>query len=52
MKKVIVTTSWDDGHLLDLRLAQLLQDAGLKGTFYISRATGSSFSVICSTRSR
>ena len=36
MKKVIVTTSWDDGHQLDLRLAQLLQDAGLKGTFYIS----------------
>lgn len=36
MKKVIVTTSWDDGHLLDLRLAQMLQDAGLKGTFYIS----------------
>jgi len=36
MKKVIVTTSWDDGHQLDQRLAQLLQDAGLKGTFYIS----------------
>ena len=36
MKKVIVTTSWDDGHRLDLRLAQLLRDAGLKGTFYIS----------------
>lgn len=36
MKKVMVTTSWDDGHRLDLRLAQLLQDAGLRGTFYIS----------------
>jgi peptidoglycan-N-acetylglucosamine deacetylase len=36
MKKVIVTTSWDDGHLLDLRLAESLQNAGLKGTFYIS----------------
>jgi len=36
MKKVAVTTSWDDGHLLDLRLAQMLQDAGLKGTFYVA----------------
>lgn len=36
MKKVIVTTSWDDGHLLDLRLAELLQASGLTGTFYVS----------------
>lgn len=32
-----VTTSWDDGHILDLRLADLLDRCGLKGTFYIAR---------------
>lgn len=36
MNKVIVTTSWDDGHVLDMKLAALLQKYGLKGTFYIS----------------
>ena len=35
MAKVIVTTSWDDGHILDLELAELLQKYGIKGTFYI-----------------
>ncbi|MGA2596129.1 MAG: polysaccharide deacetylase family protein [Bryobacteraceae bacterium] len=30
-----ITTSWDDGHPLDLRLATLLLKYGLKGTFYI-----------------
>jgi len=33
---VIITTSWDDGHKLDLKLAQLLKKYNLKGTFYIS----------------
>lgn len=36
MKKVFVTTSWDDGHRLDLPLARLLKKYGLRGTFYIS----------------
>jgi peptidoglycan/xylan/chitin deacetylase (PgdA/CDA1 family) len=36
MKQVIVTTSWDDGHKLDLKLAQLLLKYNIKGTFYIS----------------
>ncbi|OGC85088.1 hypothetical protein A3F55_03060 [Candidatus Adlerbacteria bacterium RIFCSPHIGHO2_12_FULL_53_18] len=36
MKPVIVTTSWDDGHVLDMRLAALLKKYGIKGTFYIS----------------
>jgi peptidoglycan-N-acetylglucosamine deacetylase len=36
MNKIIVTTSWDDGHQLDLKLADLLWKYGLKGTFYIS----------------
>jgi len=37
MKK-IVTTSWDDGHKLDLKLARLLQKYNLAATFYISPA--------------
>jgi len=35
-KHVIVTTSWDDGHNLDLKLARLLKKYNIKGTFYIS----------------
>lgn len=31
----IFTTSWDDGHPLDIRLAQLLQKHGFRGTFYV-----------------
>lgn len=33
----LVTTSWDDGHPLDLRIADLLGTYGLTGTFYIPR---------------
>lgn len=36
-KKIIFTTSWDDGHQLDLRLADLLDRYGIKGTFYVPR---------------
>lgn len=36
MKSVLVTTSWDDGHKLDMRLARLLKKYGLKATFYIA----------------
>jgi len=35
MKKVVFTTSWDDGHPLDLKLAVLLKKYGIKGTFYV-----------------
>ncbi len=38
MKKILVTTSWDDGHILDLKLASLLKKYSLAGTFYISPA--------------
>ncbi|MBI1356925.1 MAG: polysaccharide deacetylase family protein [Acidobacteria bacterium] len=31
----IVTTSWDDGHASDLRLAELLGRYGFRGTFYV-----------------
>lgn len=34
---VRITTSWDDGHVLDLRVAELLDKHGLTGTFYIAR---------------
>lgn len=30
-----ITTSWDDGHPLDLRVAELLHKYGLAGTFYV-----------------
>lgn len=36
MKRVVVTTSWDDGHKLDLKLAGLLEKYSLKGTFYVA----------------
>jgi peptidoglycan/xylan/chitin deacetylase (PgdA/CDA1 family) len=36
-KKVIVTTSWDDGAVQDLRLLKLLNKYNLKGTFYIPK---------------
>jgi hypothetical protein len=34
--RTAVTTSWDDGHKLDLRLAAMLERAGVAGTFYIA----------------
>jgi len=35
LKTTIVTTSWDDGHPCDLRLAGLLAKHGLPATFYV-----------------
>ena len=35
MRQAFVTTSWDDGHPLDLRIAGLLARYGLAGTFYV-----------------
>lgn len=29
------TTSWDDGNVLDMKIAKLLKEYGFKGTFYI-----------------
>jgi hypothetical protein len=37
MKRATITTSWDDGHPLDLRVAELLAQYGLRGTFYVPR---------------
>ncbi len=38
-QSVCVTTSWDDGHPLDLRVAELLMKYGISGTFYVPRTT-------------
>jgi len=34
--KAVVTTSWDDGHPMDTKLAELLLELGIKGTFYVA----------------
>ena len=34
--QAIFTTSWDDGHKLDLKLLKLMNKYSIKGTFYIS----------------
>lgn len=39
MSKLIITTSWDDGTISDLKLAELLDKHGIEGTFYISRSS-------------
>jgi peptidoglycan/xylan/chitin deacetylase (PgdA/CDA1 family) len=31
----VVVTSWDDGHILDLKLAEMLEKYGVKGTFFV-----------------
>jgi hypothetical protein len=36
VNRLIVTTSWDDGHKLDMKLAALLRKYSLPATFYIS----------------
>jgi peptidoglycan-N-acetylglucosamine deacetylase len=35
MPQVFVTTSWDDGDPLDLRIAEMLTRHGMTGTFYV-----------------
>jgi peptidoglycan-N-acetylglucosamine deacetylase len=36
MKPAVLTTSWDDGHRCDVRLARMLKEHGLKATFYVA----------------
>ncbi len=38
---LIVTTSWDDGTITDLKLAELLEKYGITGTFYVSKSIDS-----------
>lgn len=37
MQNKIITTSWDDGHPLDFRIAELLDKYSMQGTFYIPK---------------
>jgi L-malate glycosyltransferase len=37
-RNVLMTTSWDDGDPLDLRVAELLAKYGFSGTFYVPRS--------------
>ena len=37
LKNSYITTSWDDGNVLDFRIAEMLTKHGLRGTFYIPR---------------
>jgi hypothetical protein len=34
-RATFITSSWDDGHPLDLRVAEMLGKYGLRGTFYV-----------------
>ena len=36
MKRAVLTTSWDDAHRYDVRLARMLEEHGLKATFYVA----------------
>lgn len=38
MCKVVVTTSWDDGSVSDIKLSNLLEKYSLKATFYITKS--------------
>jgi peptidoglycan/xylan/chitin deacetylase (PgdA/CDA1 family) len=35
MQRVLFTTSWDDGHMLDARIGEMLARHDVKGTFYV-----------------
>lgn len=35
MRRAMLTTSWDDGHPFDMRVAEVLNRHGLRGTFYV-----------------
>src|SRR5438874_5330287 len=48
-KALLVTTSWDDGHPSDLRVASLLDKHGLSGTFYVPSANSENKAVMAAT---
>jgi len=52
MAQVRVTTSWDDGDVLDLRLAESMDRYGVKGTFYIPGTAKLATSDLCALASR
>jgi hypothetical protein len=38
MPQAFITTSWDDGHPADMRVAEILARHGVRGTFYVPRS--------------
>jgi peptidoglycan/xylan/chitin deacetylase (PgdA/CDA1 family) len=44
--KALFTTSWDDGDLLDTRMAELLSRHGFQGTFYMPLSNREGFQVL------
>lgn len=44
--RLIVTTSWDDGHPADLRVAELLVKYGVAGTFYVPTHNSEGYPVV------
>lgn len=46
MADLVVTTSWDDGHPSDLRLAETLNRHGIAGTFYVPIANSEGWPVM------
>ena len=49
---LLLTTSWDDGHPLDLRVAELLARHGLPGTFFCPQHNGEGRSVLTGAQLR
>lgn len=49
---LLLTTSWDDGHPLDLRVAELLARHGLRGTFYCPLHNGEGRPVLTAAQLR
>lgn len=47
-----LTTSWDDGHPLDLRVADLLTRHGFAGTFYVPRTNSEGLPVMSTSELR
>ena len=52
MSDLRFTTSWDDGHPLDLRVAELLAKHRMSGTFYVPRRNLEGRSVLSKTELR
>ena len=48
-RALLVTTSWDDGHPSDLRVADLLDKHGLSATFYVPCANSEGRPVMVSS---
>lgn len=53
MKKIaLFTTSWDDGHPLDLKVADLLEHRQMRGTFFVPITNREGLPVLAAAQSR